>query len=91
MQQNLLQLCTLIPLYIPHEKDQTLEAQKIYDNYVIGTTKLGVKNSKYMKIEKGGASCITITEYSNAARVKFLHESITTENQISPTFFELVN
>ena len=43
-----------------------------------------------MKIEKGGASCINITEYSKAARVKYLHESITTENQLAATFFESV-
>ena len=35
-------------IHYPIRKDQTLEAQKIYDNYVIGTTKLGVKNSKYI-------------------------------------------
>ena len=41
-----------------------------------------------MQIEKGGASCINIMEYSKAARVKYLHESITTENQLASTFFD---
>ena len=75
-------------IHYPIKKDQTLEAQKIYDNYVIGTTKLGVKNFKYMNIEKDEVSCINIIEYSKAARVKFLHEAITTENQLASTFFE---
>ena len=41
-----------------------------------------------MKIKKGGAACINIMEYFKAARVKYLHETITTENQSASTFFE---
>ena len=74
-------------IHYPIKKHQIQEAQKIYDNYVIGTTKLGARNSKYMSIKKGGASCIDIIEYSKAARLKVLHEAVVTENQLASTFF----
>ena len=49
-------------IHYPIKKKQTLEAQKIYNNYVIGTSKLGAEESKYLNIASG----INITEYCNS-------------------------
>ena len=56
-----------------------------YDNrYVIGSTKIGSRNSNYMEIKNCGGGCVDIIKYSKAIRIALLNEAINSPNLRGP-------
>ena len=69
--------------YCLEEKD-VKEIQKTYNKYVIGSTKIGSGNSKYMEIKNCGGGCVDINKYSKAIRIALLNEAINSPNPRGP-------
>ena len=85
MQQEAWQHATLkAQLTTALKRKMSKKYKKTYNKYVIGSTKIGSRNSKYMEIKNCGGGCVNINKYSKAIIIALINEVINSPNPRGP-------